>query len=74
MVNRQEQDSGRRPAIQGFRDVIPEPNIGSAATPYHFAAKNLPAHGGLFPFAAMLDVDSEGRRSAFRTDADRFYG
>jgi hypothetical protein len=26
MVNEQQQDSGRRPANQGVRDVIPEPN------------------------------------------------
>jgi len=34
MVNKQTQDSGRRPANQGVRDAIPEPNKIGASTPY----------------------------------------
>jgi hypothetical protein len=34
MVNRQQHHSGRRPANQGVRDVIPEPNKIGASTPY----------------------------------------
>jgi hypothetical protein len=49
MVNEQEQDSGRRPANQGVRDVIPEPNKISASTPYDFNGRNLTPYGGLLP-------------------------
>jgi hypothetical protein len=41
MVNKQEQDSGRKSANQGVRDVIPEPNKINASTPYDFNGKNL---------------------------------
>src|SRR5690348_13442537 len=41
MVNEQEQDSGRRSANQGVRDVIPEPNKINASTPYDFNGRNL---------------------------------
>src|ERR1035438_6447812 len=41
MVNQQEQDSGRRPANQGVRDVIPEPNRINASTPYDFNGRSL---------------------------------
>jgi hypothetical protein len=36
-----EQDSGRKPANQGVRDVVPEPNKIGASTPYDFSGKNL---------------------------------
>ena len=55
MVNEQEQDSGRRPAHQGVRDVIPEPNKINASTPYNFNGKNLTPYGGLLPVITMLD-------------------
>src|SRR5215467_2520259 len=55
MVNRQEQDSGRRPANQGVRDVIPEPNKINAFTPYDFNGKNLTPYGGLLPVITMLE-------------------
>ena len=55
MVNKQEQDSGRRPANQGVRDAIPEPNKIGASTPYDFNARNLTPYGGLLPVITMLD-------------------
>ena len=55
MVNEQEQHSGRRPAKQGVRDVIPEPNKINASTPYDFRGKNLTPYGGLLPVATMLE-------------------
>ena len=55
MVNRQEQDSGRRSANQGVRDVIPEPNKINAPTPYDFNGKNLTPYGGLLPVITMLE-------------------
>src|SRR6266536_4376890 len=55
MVNRQEQDSGRRPANQGVRDVTPEPNKISSSTPYDFDGKNLTAYGGLLPVGTLLE-------------------
>src|SRR6266478_5472237 len=55
MVNRQEQDSGRRPANQGVRDVSPEPNKINAFTPYDFSGRNLTPYGGLLPIITMLE-------------------
>src|SRR5216684_2338306 len=55
MVNRQEQDSGRRPANQGVRDVIPEPSKINASTPYDFNGRNLTPYGGLLPILTMLE-------------------
>ena len=55
MVNEQEQDSGRRPANQGVRDVIPEPNKINASTAYDFNGKNLTPYGGLLPVITMLE-------------------
>ena len=55
MVNRQQQDSGRRRANQGVRDVIPEPNKINASTPYDFNGKNLTPYGGLLPVITMLE-------------------
>lgn len=55
MVNRQQQDSGRRPADQGVRDVIPEPNKINASTPYDFSSRNLTPYGGLLPVITMLE-------------------
>src|SRR5450755_2741852 len=55
MVNRQEQNSGRRPSKQGVRDVIPEPNKINASTPYDFNGKNLTPYGGLPPVITMLE-------------------
>ncbi len=55
MVNRQQQDSGRRSADQGVRDVIPEPNKINASTPYDFNGKNLTPYGGLLPVITMLE-------------------
>jgi hypothetical protein len=55
MVNRQEQDSGRRPAHQGVRDVIAEPNKINASTPYDFSGRNLTPYGGLLPIVSMLE-------------------
>jgi hypothetical protein len=55
MVNKQEQDSGRRPANQAVRDVIPEPNKINASTPYDFNGKNLTPYGGLLPVATLLE-------------------
>jgi len=55
MVNEQQQDSGRRPANQGVRDVIPEPNEINASTPYDFNGKNLTPYGGLLPVITMLE-------------------
>ena len=47
--------NGRRPAKQGVRDVIPEPNKISAATPFDFNGKNLTPYGGLLPVITMLE-------------------
>src|SRR5207245_1944054 len=55
MVNEQIQDSGRSPANQGVRDVIPEPNKINASTPYDFNGKNLTPYGGLLPVITMLE-------------------
>jgi hypothetical protein len=55
MVNEQNQDSGRRPANQGVRDVIPEPNKITASTPYDFSGKNLTPYGGLLPVVTLLE-------------------
>src|SRR5215216_514603 len=55
MVNRQEQDSGRKPANQGVRDISPEPNKINASTPYDFDGKNLTAYGGLLPVSTLLE-------------------
>ena len=55
MVNEQQQHSGRRPANQGVRDGVPEPNRIGASTLYDFDAKNLTAYGGLLPVATMLE-------------------
>jgi hypothetical protein len=55
MVNKQTQDSGRRPANQGVRDAIPEPNKIGASTPYDFNGRNLTPYGGLLPVITMLD-------------------
>ena len=55
MVNEQEQDSGRRPANQVVRDVIPEPNRINASTHYDFSGKNLSPYGGLLPVITMLE-------------------
>src|SRR5438445_4839000 len=55
MVNEQEQNSGRRRANQGVRDVIPEPNKINASTPYDFNGKNLTPSGGLLPVITMLE-------------------
>src|SRR3974377_1259142 len=55
MVNEQQQDSGRRPANKGVRDVIPDPNRINASTPYDFNGKNLTPYGGLLPVVTMLE-------------------
>src|SRR5271165_2938925 len=55
MVNEQEQDSGRRPANQGVREVILEPNKINGSTPYDFNGKNLTPYGGLLPVITMLE-------------------
>ena len=55
MVNEQEQDSGRRPANQGVRDVTPAPNKIGASTPYDFSGRNLTPYGGLLPIITMLE-------------------
>jgi stalled ribosome alternative rescue factor ArfA len=55
MVKEQQQDSGRRPAEQGVRDVIPEPNKIGASTPYDFSGRNLTPYGGLPPIITMLE-------------------
>jgi hypothetical protein len=55
MVNKQEQDSGRRSANQGVLDVIAEPNKINASTPYDFNGKNLTPYGGLLPVVTMLE-------------------
>jgi hypothetical protein len=55
MVNKQEQDSGRRSANQGVLDVIPEPNKINASTPYDFNGKNLTPYGGLLPVVTLLE-------------------
>ena len=55
MVNEQEQDSGLRPAKQGVRDDIPEPNKINASTPYDFNGRNLTPYGGLLPVITMLE-------------------
>ena len=55
MVNEQEQNSDRKRADQGVRDVIPEPNRINACTPYDFNGKNLTPYGGLLPVITMLE-------------------
>ena len=51
----QKQDTRRKPANQGVRDVAPEPYKIGASTPYDFDARNLTAYGGLLPVATMLE-------------------
>src|SRR5271165_780460 len=55
MVNEQEQDSGRRPANQGVREVILEPNKINGSTPFDFNGKNMTPYGGLLPVITMLE-------------------
>jgi hypothetical protein len=55
MVNERKQDTCKKPATQGVREVIPEPNKIGASTPYDFDGKNLTAYGGLLPVATMLE-------------------
>src|ERR1700737_1922941 len=55
MVNEQEQNSGRRRANQGVRDVNPEPNKINASTPYDFNGRNLTPYGGLLPVIPLLE-------------------
>jgi|SRR5579872_791505 len=55
MVKEQQQNSGRRPANQGVRDVISGPNRINASTPYDFDGKNLTPYGGLLPVVTMLE-------------------
>jgi hypothetical protein len=55
MVTNRKQDTRRKPANQGVRAVLPEPNKIGAGTPYDFDAKNLTAYGGLLPAATMLE-------------------
>lgn len=55
MVINKKQDTRRKPANQGAREVVPEPNKIAASTPYDFEAKNLTAYGGLLPVATMLE-------------------
>jgi hypothetical protein len=55
MVNHRKQHTRRKPAKQGVRDVIPEPNKINASTAYDFRGKNLTPYGGLLPVATMLE-------------------
>ena len=55
MVNDRNQDTRRKSANQGVREVTPEPNKIGASTPYDFEARNLTAYGGLLPVASMLE-------------------
>src|ERR1700733_9728191 len=55
MVNRLQQDNGRKAANQGVRDVIPEPNKTNGSTPYDFNGRNLTPYGGLLPVITMLE-------------------
>lgn len=55
MVKRQGHDNGLRPAKQGVRDVIAEPNKVSASTPYDFNGRNLTPYAGLLPVITVLE-------------------
>jgi hypothetical protein len=55
MVNRLQQDNGRKAANQGVRDVIPEPNKINGSTPFDFNGRNLTPYGGLLPVITMLE-------------------
>lgn len=55
MVINRKQDTRRRSANQGVREVVPEPIKIGASTPYDFEARNLTAYGGLLPVATMLE-------------------
>ena len=55
MVINRKQNTRRKPANQGVREVISEPNKIGAGTPFDFGAKNLTAYGGLLPVATMLE-------------------
>jgi hypothetical protein len=55
MVNGRNQDTLRKPANQGVRDVASEPSKIGASTPYDFGARNLTAYGGLLPVATLLE-------------------
>ena len=55
MVNHRKQHTRRKPAKQGVREVIPEPNKINASTPYDFTGKNLTPYGGLLPVVTMLE-------------------
>ena len=55
MVKHRKQHTRQKPAKQGVREVIPEPNKINASTPYDFRGKNLTPYGGLLPVATMLE-------------------
>ena len=55
MVNEQEQDSGRRPANQGVRDVIPDPIKSMLPRRMTSTARSLTPYGGLLPVITMLE-------------------
>jgi hypothetical protein len=55
MVINRKQNTRRKPADQGVRDVIPEPNKINASTPYDFSGRNLTPYGGLLPVITMLE-------------------
>jgi hypothetical protein len=61
MVNEQEQDSGRRAANHGVRDVMPEPNQINAYMPYDFNGRSLTRYGGLLPVG--IDAGSGVRKA-----------
>ena len=54
-MNNKREHSVKRPAKQGPKEVIAEPNKIGACTPSDFEAKNLTAYGGLLPVATMLE-------------------
>jgi hypothetical protein len=54
MVRHGNQDTRRKPAPQGVREVTGEANKVGASTPYDFEGKNLTAYGGLLPVGTML--------------------
>jgi hypothetical protein len=54
VINKREH-SEKRPAKQGAKEVIGEPNKIGASTPYDFEGRNLTAYGGLLPVATMLE-------------------
>jgi hypothetical protein len=71
MVKEQEQDSGRRPANQGVRDVIPEPNKIGCAREFGERAKWRRLERFALPGMAGLRIPALNGRSEADTSCEQ---